>query len=312
MKTYAMLTGSTLVIRGVVEGETVVINANIDSAETKAEVTAMIEGQRLDELLKMFLPDEVALKTRINTDLFEEREGSLYMKGINVSIPKVLAKRLAVDNDEALINFWRLCALNPDPAARDNLFWFLDKHNFEILDNGCFLVHRNVDTTSDKDVYTDRHTKTMRIRMGEVVSLSRESCDSNQNNTCSSGLHVASKDWLSTQGAGYFGSVRVVAMVNPMHVVAVPPKDSYGKMRVCEYMPVTVYSNYDTETKRINPLIEKTAEVMSKIISQQIKNLDVSAAQDGSKKRLFNFTNTSDLRKALGEASKALSTKVVR
>lgn len=86
-------------------------------------------------------------------------------------------------------------------------------------------------------IYTDGWTKTFNIKIGEVVSMPREECDSVQENSCSSGLHVAGKDWLSKN---YFGDVGMMVLVNPADVVAVPPIDNYGKMRTAAYYPVSV------------------------------------------------------------------------
>tara|TARA_R110002126_G_scaffold2827_1_gene15614 strand:- start:40719 stop:41903 length:1185 start_codon:yes stop_codon:yes gene_type:complete len=86
-------------------------------------------------------------------------------------------------------------------------------------------------------VYTDGYTQTFNIRIGEPVTMPREKCDANQNNTCSRGLHVAGKSWLQSN---YFGDTGLRVLVNPADVVAVPPQDSYGKMRVCAYYPVAV------------------------------------------------------------------------
>lgn len=86
-------------------------------------------------------------------------------------------------------------------------------------------------------VYTDHHSKTFNIRLGEVVSMPRSQCDTVQENSCSRGLHVAGRDWLEEN---YFGSVGLMVLVNPADVVAVPPIDGYGKMRTCAYYPVSI------------------------------------------------------------------------
>lgn len=83
--------------------------------------------------------------------------------------------------------------------------------------------------------YTDSYTGKFRIKIGEAVTMPRESCDAVQENTCSRGLHVAGKDWLR---ANYFGGQSLVVLVNPADVVAVPPDDNYGKMRTCAYYPI--------------------------------------------------------------------------
>lgn len=84
-------------------------------------------------------------------------------------------------------------------------------------------------------VFTDHHSHTFDIRIGQIVRMPREDTDSCQDHTCSSGLHVASKGWLKQN---YFGSVGLKVLVNPAFVVAVPPQDNYGKMRTCEYLPI--------------------------------------------------------------------------
>lgn len=86
-------------------------------------------------------------------------------------------------------------------------------------------------------VYTDGYTKKFSIMIGKPVTMPRNKCDSNQSNTCSRGLHVAGKSWLQSN---YFGDTGLRVLVNPSDVVAVPPKDSYGKMRTCAYYPVAV------------------------------------------------------------------------
>ena len=84
-------------------------------------------------------------------------------------------------------------------------------------------------------VYTDGYTGKFTIKIGEPVTMPREKCDPVQENTCSRGLHVAGREWLQN---GYFGNTSLIVLVNPADVVAVPPSDSYGKMRTCAYYPV--------------------------------------------------------------------------
>ena len=85
--------------------------------------------------------------------------------------------------------------------------------------------------------YTDHHSHTFRIKLGHVVSMPREKCDSDQEHTCSSGLHVGAKGWLKEN---YFGSVGLKVLVNPADVVGIPTLDDYGKMRTCAYYPISI------------------------------------------------------------------------
>ncbi len=110
------------------------------------------------------------------------------------------------------------------------------------------------DQLSDEDtapIYTDGYTKKFTIRIGQPVTMPRSKCDTNHNNTCSRGLHVAGKSWLQSN---YFGDTGLRVLVNPSDVVAVPPQDSYGKMRCCAYYPVAVV-NFDEEGKIVDEKI---------------------------------------------------------
>lgn len=96
------------------------------------------------------------------------------------------------------------------------------------------------DSLSDENkstTYTDGYTGKFTIKIGEPVTMPRKDCDSKQENTCSRGLHVAGRSWLQN---GYFGNTSLIVLVNPADVVAVPPNDSYGKMRCCAYYPVAL------------------------------------------------------------------------
>lgn len=101
----------------------------------------------------------------------------------------------------------------------------------------------------ESPVFTDAHSHTTTIKLGHPVSIPREECDSVQEHTCSQGLHCASKGWLKEN---YFGDVGLMVLVNPAKVVAVPPEDSYGKMRTCEYFPVAIV-DFDSEGEVIEP-----------------------------------------------------------
>lgn len=101
-------------------------------------------------------------------------------------------------------------------------------------------LYDNLSITSET-VYTDAHSGTTKIRIGEVVSIPLKNCDQSQNE-CSAGLHTASSKWLKKN---YFGSVGLICLVNPMEIVSVP-KGDYGKMRSCSYLPIGL-TEYDSE-----------------------------------------------------------------
>lgn len=90
-----------------------------------------------------------ALSPLEQSGLFHTKNGSLYYAGIDLSVPRFLAKEFAATLDdkarfEALIKFWKLCSLNPNPQARQDLFKFLQGGRFTITSSGLFVGYRNV------------------------------------------------------------------------------------------------------------------------------------------------------------------------
>lgn len=98
-------------------------------------------------------------------------------------------------------------------------------------------LYKELSNVEVAPVYTDHYTRKFEIKLGEIVSMPRNKCDSVQENSCSRGLHVAGKSWLTSN---YFGDTALMVLVNPADVVAVPPIDDYGKMRTCAYYPVSI------------------------------------------------------------------------
>jgi hypothetical protein len=246
---------------------------------------------------------------------FEVDGIKLYMKGIKITVPEFLAREFAArrENEEdlsSLMNFWRLCALNPDPRCREDLYGFLMKNDISITPSGYFVTYRNVmvkqegnkalhdfvvqkwlqvkkwkkapsnylvyenedgiyscypstktpensgdsigtleelynSVTSGGDdsvIYTDAHTRTFTIKIGEVVTIPRNECDANPNQTCSRGLHLGNLNFMRK---GSFGSEGLVCLCNPKDVVAVP-RSYDGKMRTCSYLPIAL-AEYDED-----------------------------------------------------------------
>ena len=221
-----------------------------------------------EELIKMFNPqyekdleEAESVKKVINSvessNLLVKKGDSIYFKGVSeLSLPKELVEAIITaenNNDElkleAYKNFWTLMSLNPNEECRKNLFWFLTKYDMTIAKCGFFVGYRNVDTTGKEGVYTDHHSHTFKIKIGEMVTMPREKCDCDSSISCSRGLHCSSVGWLKRN---YFGNTGLACLINPADVVAVPHIDDYGKLRTCAYLPIEVI-NYD-ENEDVIPL----------------------------------------------------------
>jgi hypothetical protein len=102
-------------------------------------------------------------------DDFEMKKGSLYLKGINRSIPPLMVEEfleiigsysfngmadidemnaLVIEDEEyqALKRFFMWCCLNPRAEVADKLYNFLKKNSFNITKQGFFVALRNVVT----------------------------------------------------------------------------------------------------------------------------------------------------------------------
>lgn len=110
-----------------------------------------------------------------------------------------------------------------------------EKYNLREIYNELKAVNFKVRNAGDNTVYTDHHSHSMEIRIGEMVTLDRKECDCDHGVECSRGLHLGGTTWLEQN---YFGSVGLACLCNPRDVVAIPHDSYYGKLRTCAYLPV--------------------------------------------------------------------------
>lgn len=265
-----------------------------------------------EELITMFNPKSAeelkeaeSVKKVINSvetsNLLVKKEDSIYFKGVSeLSLPKELVEAIltAESNNnelklEAYKNFWTLMSLNPNEECRKNLFWFLTKYDMTIAKCGFFVGYRNVDTTNEEGIYTDHHSHTFKIKIGEMVTMPREECDCDSNVSCSRGLHCSSVGWLKRN---YYGNTGLACLIDPSQVVAVPHIDNYGKLRTCAYLPIKaikynenddvipldVEDGFDCSyvTKVIYEGLMGTEESPYKIIIPDIKGINKESIQD--------------------------------
>jgi hypothetical protein len=182
-----------------------------------------------------------------SSNLLTLKGESVYWEEVSqLSLPTELVKAILEaesNNDEVKIdtyrNFWTLMSLNPDEECRRNLYWFLNKWGLKISRCGFFVAYRNAEPLEvdeeGNQIYTDMHSHSTRIKIGEVVTMPREKCDTDSSHSCSRGLHAAGANWLERN---YYGSQGLVVLVNPTDVVAVPYISNYGKLRTCAYLPI--------------------------------------------------------------------------
>ena len=135
-------------------------------------------------------------------------------------------------------NFMENLYQNPSKSAVDGLYDFLEACNLPITEDGYFLAYKKIASN-----YTDCYTGDIDNSIGAKPSMPRYEVNEDSNQTCSTGLHVASYSYMSH----YSGDRIVICKVHPKDVVAVPNDYANAKMRVCEYEVINEVKFKDEE-----------------------------------------------------------------
>ena len=98
-------------------------------------------------------------------DEFEMKDGALYFKDINRSIPPLMVEELLAvvgqngdtnsDKFKALHRFFMWCCLNPRAEVAHELYRFLKENSFRITKQGFFVALRNVVSLCDDTALVD-------------------------------------------------------------------------------------------------------------------------------------------------------------
>ena len=133
-----------------------------------------------------------------------------------------------------LVKFLTNLMQNPSRRSVSQLYSFLEHGNMPITPDGHFLGYKSV-----RSDWKDHHTGNFSNKIGEILSMPRNSVCDDANLGCSYGFHVGSLEYATTFG----GSDRkvVIVKVNPADVVSVPHDCDFQKMRTSRYEVVGVY-----------------------------------------------------------------------
>ncbi len=130
---------------------------------------------------------------------------------------------------DPLCNFLTNLKLNPSKRAVDELYGFLEKNSLPITPDGHFLAYKKV-----RDNYKDIHSGTFDNSVGQVCEMPRNEVNEDKDQTCSSGLHFCSLEYLPNFGYGT-GNRVVILKINPRDVVSIPSDYNNAKGRACRY-----------------------------------------------------------------------------
>ena len=115
---------------------------------------------------------------------------------------------------------------NPSKRAVNELYGFLQYGKMPVTEDGCFLAYKRV-----RDDYKSVHDGKTDNSIGATVSMPRNLVNENSHETCSTGLHFCSFEYLKS----FSGSKIVVLKVNPRDVVSIPNDYNNTKGRACRY-----------------------------------------------------------------------------
>ena len=169
----------------------------LKKCKTDTEVLSLISDDFKTKYKNIKIVEEINESSIITYD----NECAYWYDVSNLSLPKDLAEQIIQaekNKDEILLetlkNFWTLLCLNTDELCRNKLYTFLTKHDLKIERSGFFITYRNVSKINSNDaitkdtIFTDDHSRTFRIKIGEMVTMPRNKCDSDSNVTCSRGF----------------------------------------------------------------------------------------------------------------------------
>ena len=158
-----------------------------------------------------------------------------------------------------LLKFWDNLQKNPNKNSIHMLYRFLEHNGHPIMSDGSFIAYKAV--TMD---LLDHHTRTNKHKVGCVVKMERSSVNPNPAQTCSTGLHVCSADYLKE--FHLWDSRYLEVMVEPKDVVCVPDDYNGTKMRVARYKVYREIKNTreDCKTTQLQVLKNKVKKIGGK------------------------------------------------
>lgn len=214
----------------------------VDGKSFPIQSSAEHFGQIFEALQK---GDEAKVRALVNVKksiaefsggLFKLTDTGLFYKGAeidNVIVKRILAFfKLGVPVVH-MVAFLENLLQNPSQVAINELYLFLEQNDLPITEDGHFLAYKMISKE-----YKDKYTGKMDNSVGKQVTMDRAAVDSNRHNTCSHGLHFASREYVEKGSYGSIGNGDrlVVLKINPKDVVSIPSDYNNSKGRAWTYL----------------------------------------------------------------------------
>jgi hypothetical protein len=161
--------------------------------------------------------------------------GNILINGAQYPLADAITNRilkLAEDGFDStpLVNFVQRLYNNPSKTAIDELFLFLERTELPITEDGCFIAYKIV-----RENYMDIYSGTFSNKVGDICSMPRFQVNDTRENTCASGLHFCSKDYLRYGSNNRNNDRCMLVKIDPADVVSIPNDYDNSKGRTCMY-----------------------------------------------------------------------------
>jgi hypothetical protein len=213
------------------------LSVESDHPDYKEIIINLATGDYEEALIKMSVKHLIA---SIKLGGFEVSNQTILFNGSRVShsiVDDILVMFAREEPIEHMLRFFENLMANPSEHMYEHL-WKLIKHaGVTITPEGnveCFKL-----VTHD---FLDVYTKTIPNNIGDTVTMRRTEVDADFNRTCSHGLHVCARQYISSSnyGGGTTSNLLVKVLVKPQDFVAIPPDYKFTKARVCSYKVLSV------------------------------------------------------------------------
>jgi hypothetical protein len=172
---------------------------------------------------------------------FEVTETKLLFNGVKVEsdlVSDILSMFKREEPIDHMLKFFENLMKSPSTHMYKHLWKLISNAGVTITPEGnveCFkLVNNN---------FMDIRTGKISNRVGDTVTMLRSEVDDNYNNTCSHGLHVCARQYITDSNYGNGqngGNILVKVLVTPQDFVAIPPDYEFTKARTCGYTVLSV------------------------------------------------------------------------
>jgi hypothetical protein len=212
-------------------------NIHINDSRYK-EAIEMLKNKEFEMLIGFLNPHVVIDEYTEGT--FFLKNGNMYIRGIEeIPVHDSIAERIIEFKEkglpyEPLLKFAKNIILNPSERSREQLYRFLEHNKMPITPDGYFIAYKKVSKVGESIM--DSHSRKYDNSPGSRLVMNRDDVNSDPNQTCSHGLHVAAYEYAS----GFSGQIMVQVKVNPKDVVSVPIDYNNQKIRCCEYLVMSI------------------------------------------------------------------------